>query len=42
MIGRVDEFAREAPLMMAPRLLFGRAVEFTYSAIGADAAAVQP
>jgi hypothetical protein len=34
MTGRVDEFAREAPLMVAPRLLFGGAVEFAHSAIG--------
>jgi hypothetical protein len=42
MTGQGDEFAREAPLTVAPRLFFGNAVEFTHSAIGADAAAVQP
>jgi hypothetical protein len=41
MIGRVDEVAREAPLMVAPRLLFSRAVEVASSAIGPDAAAEQ-
>jgi hypothetical protein len=39
MTDRVDEIAREAPLVVAPRLLFCRAVELTYSAIGSDAAA---
>jgi hypothetical protein len=34
MIGRVDEVAREAPLMAAPRLLFSRIVWLTHSAIG--------
>jgi hypothetical protein len=41
MTGQVDEVAREVSLMVAPRLHFGRAVELTHSAIGADAAAEQ-
>jgi hypothetical protein len=30
MTGRIDEIAREASLMAAPRLLFGRGVALTH------------
>jgi hypothetical protein len=39
MTGRVDEIAREAPLLAVPRLLFSGAAALTHSAIGSDAAA---
>jgi hypothetical protein len=38
MIGRVDDIAREALLLAAPRLLFSGAVSLAHSAIGPDAA----
>jgi hypothetical protein len=39
MTGRVDEVAREALLLAAPRLLFSGAVEVAHSAFGPVAAA---
>jgi hypothetical protein len=39
MTGRVDEIAREALLLAAPRLLFSGTAARAHSAIGSDAAA---
>jgi hypothetical protein len=39
MTGRVDDIAREALLLAAPRLLFSGAVSLAHSAIGSNASA---